>query len=197
MYVRMYICYSVLFNLVYTVGTGLDPDYLVQQFFLQAVTMQHSIQCKETGVSRNKMSATQFTNRTPPHHPTDTSSVTQPFTLNDCGTNNKLSSTATLDYHESLTHNRVDELSRTLAEQQINCDDLFEEMRPREASIVLPPPSDFAAPIPEQQCYNKSPDDNGKIIITATTTSSSGEHHNDHQGMEVKRKHNDINTWIV
>ena len=156
--------------------------------------MQHSIQCKEA-VRRSETSPTQFTNRTQ-HHPTDTSTVTQPVTHNDCGTNNKLSSTTTLDYQESSSSDGVDELSRTLAEQQINCDDLFEEMRLRKASIVLPPPSDFAAPIPEQR-YNKSPDDNGKIIITATRTSSSDKHHNDHQGMEEKRKHYDINTWIV
>ena len=158
--------------------------------------MQHSIQCKEA-VRRSETSATQFTNRAPQHHPTDTSIVTQPVTHNDCGTNNKLSSSAMMAYHESSTSDGVDELSRTLAEQQINCDDLFEEMRPREASIVLPPPSDFAAAIPEQQCYNKSPDDNSKIIITATTTSSSDKHHHDHQGMEEKRKHGDLNTWIV
>ena len=137
-------------------------------------------------VRRRKTSAP---HRTPPYHPTDT--VTQPATHDDCGSNKKLLSTAITDYHESSsTNDGVDELSRTLAEQQITHDDLS-EMRPREDSIILPPPSDFTA---EQRCYNESHDDNGKIIITATTTSSSDKHH---LRMEERRIHSDINTWIV
>lgn len=153
----------------------------------------HSMQGKKA-VRRRITSAPQFTSSRKPHHPTDPNTVTQPATHNDCGSNKKLSCIDIMDYHESSsTNDGVDELSRTLAEQQITHDDLS-EMRPREDSIILPPPSDFTA---EQRCYNKSPDDNGKVIVTATTTSSSDQHHDDHWRMEERRTHSDINTWIV
>ena len=96
--------------------------------------------------------------------------------------------------NSSTNDDGVDELSRVLAEQQVDYDDLS-EMRAREPSIVLPPPSDFTV-MPEQQHYYKSTDDNGRIIITPTT-SSSGKHHDEQQKIEQRREHMDINTWIV
>ena len=146
---------------------------------------------------RRKIFATQFSDGTTSHS-TDTNTVTQCATHNDCSSSNKLSSPGQRDNHESSTTNddSVDELSRVLAEQHVNYDDLS-EMRPREPSIILPPPSDFTATISERQCYSKSIDDNSKIIITPTTTSSSSKLHDEHQKMEQRRKHIDINTWIV
>ena len=97
---------------------------------------------------RRKIFATQFSDGTTPHS-ADTNTVTQCATHNDCSSSNKLSSPGRRDNHESSSTNddSVDELSRVLAEQHVNYDDLS-EMRPREPSIILPSPSDFTATIP-------------------------------------------------
>ena len=98
---------------------------------------------------RRKIFAPQFSGSTTPHS-TDTNTVTQCATHNDYSSSNKLSSPGRRDNHESSSTNddSVDELSRVLAEQHVNYHDLS-EMRLREPSIILPPPSDFTATIPE------------------------------------------------
>ena len=117
-------------------------------------------------------------------HPTDfaTDSIPalpqQPNTINNEIINhtNMLSSSKQTNNSKSLS-----------AEDNI---DLSLEMRPREPSIILPPPIGFTA----TECHSdKSICDNGKTVMIPSMTSSSVKHQDKPQKVEQSRKV-DVNT---
>ena len=82
----------------------------------------------------------------------------------------------------------VDVLSRVLADQQLDYDDLS-EMRPREPSIILPPPNNFT--VVAEHHNSKSSDTNSRASVNSATKASSS------SVQDEKQKMKQIKLWII